>query len=478
MNRTGIFLAVAGVLALLALVVGLPRGAGPTATPVTVTPTPPVAPTPPSTASNGSLSLTTRLSHPTVLVGSNDVFIAADVRAVEVQGAKRSAVNLALVIDRSGSMSGFKLNQAKQAARKLISQLRPEDRLTVVHYGSDVKALDGLFATPENRDRLLAYVDGIWDDGGTNIAAGLTTARDLLAKSRHDFTVNRVILISDGQPTEGVTDHASLVNLVRETRQAGMSVSSIGVGTDFNEQLMEGFAEAGAGAYAFLEDASQLEQIFQKDLNAAGTQVARNVTLTLKVPAGSKLVRTLGYTPISQTTTGAESLITLALPDFAAGSTERVVLQLSVTGTADGEVVDVSQVTLNYTDLLASQPVTTQALVRATTSTSLALVQQRQDGETLVLAARAQAGANTQSAVEMLKRGDRSGARRLLQENKAIFGTSGGVKGAPSVEGDLAEQDQLIQGLEEAKDEGSINSYSKQARRKARLDFGLFGSTY
>ncbi len=475
MNRTGIFLAVAGVLALLALVVGLPRTSGPSTTPVVETP---IVTPQQQTASNGSLSLTTRLSHPFVNVGSNDVFLAADIKAVEVPGKTRSPVNLALVIDRSGSMSGFKLNQAKQAARQLVSQLRPEDRLSIVHYGSDVKAMEGVYATPENRDRLLAYIDGIWDDGGTNIAAGLTTGRDLLLRAKSDFKVNRIVLISDGQPTEGVTEHAALVQIARDIRMAGASVSSIGVGTDFNEQLMESFAEVGAGAYAYLQDAAQLEQIFQKDLNAASTQVARNVTLTVKVPAGATLVRTLGYTPIARSSSGNDELVTLALPDFAAGATERVVIEFAVNGQKDGQVLDVSQLSLAYTDLLASQPVTTNAFVRSTVSGDSRLVETKQDGEALVFAARAQAGANTQAAVDALRRGDRGQALQFFEANKRILNESSKAAGAPAVGKDLAEQEELIDGLNQANDEGAINSYSKQARKKARLDFGLFGSTY
>lgn len=477
MNRTSIFLGAAGLLALVALVVGLPRPSG--VEPTTVAPPPPLVVTPPAPAmaSNGSLTLTTRLSHPLVAVGTTDVFLTADVKGVEVPGRVRAPVNLALVIDRSGSMSGFKLDQAKQAARHLVGALRPDDRLTIVHYGSDVKALEGLYATPENRGRLLTYIDGIWDDGGTNIGAGLTTAKDLLEHTRGSFQVNRVILISDGQPTEGVTDQASLVDIARTLRTSGLSVSSIGVGDDFNEQLMESLAEVGAGAYAYLQDAAQLQRIFQKDLDAAGTQVARNVTLTVKVPTGS-LVRTFGYTPIARAQQGTDELVTFALPDITAGGSERVVLQVQVRGGSDGQALDVSALTLNYTDLLASQPVTTNAVVRAAVSADLAQVQAKQDGEALVFAARAQAGANTQEAVEALKRGDRGQARRLFEANKGLLGTSGRAAGAPSVAQDLAEQDNLIGGLEAAKDEGAINSYSKSARKKARLDFGLFNSTY
>ena len=120
----------------------------------------------------------------------------------------------------------------------------------------------------------------------------------------------------------------------------------------------------------------------------------------------------------------------------------------------------------------------TNALVRANVTGNSTVVQQNQDGEALVFAARAQAGANTQAAVDALKKGDRAQARQLFEANKKIINGSGSVAGAPSVADDLQEQDKLIQGLDSANDEGSINSYSKDARKKARLNFGLFGSTY
>jgi Ca-activated chloride channel family protein len=419
-----------------------------------------------------------------VLVGSNTVYLTADVKAAEVASAKRQPVNLAVVIDRSGSMSGAKLHQAKKAARQLVSQLTPNDRLAIVHYGSDVKSLNGLLVSDENRARLLTYIDGIIDEGGTNIGAGLTAGRQVLnsaedgtAASTNPFRVNRLILISDGQPTEGITDHSALVDLVRELRRSNVTVSSIGVGDDFNEALMESFAEVGAGAYAYLQDASQLERIFTKDLNAAGTQVAQGVTLTLTVPAGT-FVRALGYTPISRSRTGEHELITLALPDFAAGSTERVVVELSVHGAQRGQVIDVSHAALNYTDVLASHPVTTTVLVQATVTTDENAFRANQDGEALVFAARAVSGANTRDAVDALKRGDRDRARQYFEANKKMLTSFGSVRGAPSVSKDLSDQDDLIRGMEQAQDVQGVSGFSKEAHKKSRLNFGLFGSTY
>ena len=90
------------------------------------------------------------------------------------------------------------------------------------------------------------------------------TGRDALAQAKSDFRVNRLILVSDGQPTEGVTDFSGLTSLVRDIRSLGVSVSSLGVGDDFNEQLMTAIAEVGAGGYGCMQDAAQLSQVFQK----------------------------------------------------------------------------------------------------------------------------------------------------------------------------------------------------------------------
>ena len=473
MNRTGIFLTVAGLLALIAVVAGFPRGGSTPTPPVPVVVTPPVTNT-----SNGSLSLSTRVSHPFVGLGASDVFVTADVTGVNLPQAQRAPVNLALVIDRSGSMSGFKLTQAKQAAQHLVNQLTPADRLSIVHYGSDVKSLNGLAATPANKATLIKYIEGIWDDGGTNIADGLTAGRDQLLAMKSDFKVNRLILISDGQPTEGITDGSQLSQVVRDIRSNGISVSSIGVGSDFNEELMEAFAEIGGGAYAYLQDAAQLSNIFQKDLNAATTQVARGVTLTFRVPAGTQFEQLLGYKVAARSSVGSDEVISVSMPDFAAGQVERVVMQLRVTGNSNGQTLDVTQTSLEYTDVLASRAVTTETALRAQVSDKADVVLTNRDKEAMVFAARARAGVNTQNAVEALKQGDRGKAEQLMKQNAVYFDEAASAAGAGAVKGDQQEAAALFDGMKAAKDEGQINEYSKDARKKARVNYGLMGSTY
>lgn len=468
MNRTTLFLGSAALLALVALVAYVPHHRGGGATAVLERPR-----VDPITASDGALTMTARLSHPWVSAGRQDVFLTVDLKAKEVAGAERAPLNLALVIDRSGSMSGFKLNQAKLAAKQLVAQLRSVDRLSIVHYGSDVKSLAGQAATDAGKREMLAYLEGIFDDGGTNIGAGVSQGRDLLMASMAGYKVNRVVLISDGQPTEGMTDTAGLTELVRETRAHGISVSSIGVGSDFNEDLMQAIAEVGAGAYAYLSDAAQLSTIFQKDLNQAATQVASGVMLELSLPSGVELGEVLGYRTDVQGRT-----VRVLLPDFASGQTERLVARLSIAPSQVGGTLDVSGLELRYRDLEQGRAVTSEARLSAHVTSDEALVHQKRDREATVYAARARSASNTQQAADALKAGERDKAEKLLQQNAFFFEEAAQVAGPQAVAKDVAEQEQMLNEFKAARDESAIQHQSKNAKRKARMDYGLMGSTY
>ncbi|MDC0714914.1 VWA domain-containing protein [Stigmatella sp. ncwal1] len=476
MNKTVTLLALAGGLALTALVLGLPHVTHPPvhiATPAPSKPPPPLPPPPPASTSQGSLTMTSRLSHPYITPGSSDVFVTVDITGQEVPGARRSPVNLALIIDRSGSMSGYKLEQAKQAARHLVTLLKDEDRLAIVHYGSDVKSLPGLQATPDNRKRMVQYIEGIWDEGGTNISAGLLAGQAQVEAARSDYQVNRLILISDGQPTEGSTDEGSLKQVVKDIRSRGITVSSIGVGTDFNEDLMQAFAEYGAGSYGFLEDAGKLATLFQKDLQQATTQVARNVELSFELPQGITLGEVLGYRANT-----AGNTVRVALTDFSAGQTERVVARVVVTGSRVGQAVDVTALKLAYTDLLKDKTVESASRLSAMVTDQREEVLARQDKDATVYATRARSAQNLQKAAEALKMGRRDEAKKLIQMNQQMFQEAASVAGAPAVAADMADQDAAIVEYEKASSADDVNTAVKRSKTQALKSFGRMGSTY
>lgn len=470
MNRTVLFLAAAAILAVGALLlgpgVGKHEGAGGV-----------VAVTPPTSHdandANGSLSWSARLSHPLVMTGTSDVFVNVDITGEDIPGRERTPVNLALVIDRSGSMSGYKLQQAKLAARHLVQQLAEQDRLAIVHYGSDVASLSSRPADAANREQMLRYIEGIYDDGGTNISAGLSAGLDQVLAHSTAFKVNRVILISDGQPTEGVTHDTGLIAQVRQMRSAGVTVSSLGVGADFNADLMQAFAEVGAGAYGFIDDAAKLASLFQKDLQRAASTVARGVELSFTLPHGVELVEVLGYASELNGTS-----VRIALPDFSAGQLERVVARLRVKAPGAGKAFDVAGVRLAYRDLIGDRPVESAATLGAVSSDRLAEVRAKQDKEVTVYAARSLSAQNMDRAAEALADGRKAEANALLEQNAAIFQEAGAIAGAPAVASDLAQQRQMMDAYAGASSDEEIRVQTKATKAASRKSFGKIGSTY
>ncbi|MFZ5446882.1 MAG: vWA domain-containing protein [Myxococcota bacterium] len=459
MNRTTAFLAVAAALLLTAVIVGLPKVAAPPAPPPPPAPvvvTPPPAPPPTPVANPGSLSLTGRLSHPYLVPGTSDVFATLEVTAVDVPGSRRAPVNLAVVIDRSGSMSGAKIENARRAAMRLVELLDEQDRLTVVHYGTDVSAMAGVFATPENKVKLKRYIANISDEGGTNIGDGLAVGSKHIERAMNDFRVNRLLLLSDGQPTVGITSAQGLATVVRQIRARGVSVTSLGVGADFNEDLMQRLADVGGGSYGFISDASAMATLFQKDLEQASTMVARTASISFTLPAGVRFVEVYGR-PVSQ----VGNTVTITLPDFSARQIEKLVVHLTATPGVRNGSVDIAAFQLAYTDLLTEKPADARLALAAMVTEDTTLALRNRDKQAVVLATKARAAVNYKKAAEALDRGDLGTAQQSLRDNEAIFFEADQVAGEGSVADERA-TNQNIFGLST-----SAASAPEPARREA-----------
>ncbi|MCU0698755.1 MAG: VWA domain-containing protein [Myxococcaceae bacterium] len=480
MNRTSAFIALAAALLLVAVVVGLPKSTGAPPTPAPApTPTPTATPAPPPLAGNhpGSLSLSGKLSHPYVVPGTSDVFATLEVSAVDVPGARRAPVNLAVVIDRSGSMSGDKIAQARRAALRLVDLLDEHDRLAIIHYGSDVRFFPGAFASTENKERMRRYIRGIADEGGTNIGDGLMAGKAQLDVARSDFTVNRLILLSDGQPTVGITSENGLANVARTLRNAGTTVTSLGVGADFNEDLMQRLAEIGGGSYGFIRDAEATAALFEKDLSQAGTMVARGVTVSFDLPPGIALREVFGR-PSSR----LGNRVTVSMPDFSARQTEKLVVHLAASNLsgAEGMAVDVGDFRLDYTDLLTSQAADAQVKLAAMLTADRSLADQRRDKDAIVFATRARASQNVEKAAVAMQKGKFEEARQFIRENTFLFDDAQTVAGAEAFEGDRAANAQQADVVRAAPAAAPAvqSERVKSMKVEAKRGYGLGSSVY
>ena len=205
-------------------------------------------------------------------------------------------VDMVIVLDRSGSMQGRKLNDARRAVLKLLANLSAEDRFAMVTYSDGVQIASGLVnVTQDNRVHLETAVNGVRAGGGTNLGAGLQAGIDMLRTPYRSNSAARVILISDGLANKGIIDPKSLAGIASAAVEGEFAVSTVGVGIDFNEQLMTAIADRGTGHYYYLENPAAFAEVFQKELY--NTQSARISGLKIQIPVntGITLSDAAGY---------------------------------------------------------------------------------------------------------------------------------------------------------------------------------------
>ncbi|WP_375769646.1 VWA domain-containing protein [Archangium gephyra] len=462
MNRTSLLLATAGLLALAAVGVGLPR---PKDTSHTLA-QPGEAPTgvvlPPATAKDGALTLEGKLSGAYLMAGPSEAYAVLKVRAGQPREQKRVPVSLALVIDRSGSMRGQKLTDAKRAARLLVQRLGAEDRLALVHYGSDVRVLPSQLVTEEARHQMLAFVDTIEDEGATNISGGLQAAAEQLRPYVRSFRVSRVLLLSDGVPTEGLVEDGELLQLADLYQREGMAVSGLGVGEEFNERLMRGLAEQGGGFYGYIQDSEKLAEILGRELEQAAGTLARGVVLRLELPEGVVDAEVMGVSARREGRT-----LVVPLYDLAGGQEAQVVVKLTLGLEATGAERTVLGTRLRYQDVEADKQVETALALTAKVTEDEAVVRANLDQEVRVHAVRALGAREMQAAAEEMKRGNRQKALGMLDNARTLFGSS-----AAALAGELADVDQTKAAYLNAQDETSVKREALKLHRKSLTTFG------
>ncbi|MEW5722092.1 MAG: VWA domain-containing protein [Thermodesulfobacteriota bacterium] len=301
----------------------------------------------PLTGKNGVVSLTGRLSQTKVYQGGDGRFtlsltLAADKPAgPDLQPARN--VDLVIVLDRSGSMEGEKIGAAKRAVLGLLDSLSPRDRLALVSYSDDVVRHTGLLAmTEENRRRLAAVVAGLRAGGNTNLGAGLSEGFEVLASAERTGNVSRIILVSDGLANQGVTSPEDLGRMAASAAARDFTVSTVGVGLDFNEYLMTTLADRGAGHYHFLEDPDSFAQVFHKEFQTARSVAATAVEISVPLEGGLALVDAAGY-PIE--VKGDRAVFRPG--DLLAGQKRQLFLTFSVP-TAEEKTYAVTGVVLRY----------------------------------------------------------------------------------------------------------------------------------
>ena len=196
------------------------------------------------------------------------------------------------VLDISGSMSGSKLEYAKQSLMKLVDHLTPQDLFSLVSFSTEARVdIAPVYVDQETKAKIKAKIGEFHIEGGTNLSDGLVRAFDLLNKQDlPESTLIRVILFTDGQPTHGVTSQEGLVTLVEQRKTGNITLSTFGYGVDACQELLSALSVKGNGNYAFIKNPDDALAAFGRELGGLLSTYAQGIVVEL-TPCNGHVVK-------------------------------------------------------------------------------------------------------------------------------------------------------------------------------------------
>jgi Ca-activated chloride channel family protein len=201
---------------------------------------------------------------------------------------ERSPLNIAIALDRSGSMHGRPLSEAKLCIEMMIDRLSSEDHFSLITYDNDVDVV--VPATKaSNKEWLKAHVRSIRSGGMTALYDGWSSAAAEAAKNVTKKSISRVLLLSDGQANEGLTDQAEIASHCAQMASVGVSTTTYGLSENFNENLMSAMAKSGKGMAHYGQTADDLADPFQSEFDLINALTARDLKLHLIAEPGVEL---------------------------------------------------------------------------------------------------------------------------------------------------------------------------------------------
>jgi Ca-activated chloride channel homolog len=395
-----------------------------------------------------ALSLTAQTENASVPAEGGETYLQVGIQAIRTEAPRRPPINLALVVDRSGSMRDQqKLEFAKRAAEEVVNRLEPSDRLALVTY--DTTATVDVPSSPvRDKARFITAIRALQPGNSTDIHSALSQGYAQVARHLSGESINTVILVSDGLVTAGVSDDAAFRALAERYFNQGIQTTTIGVGLEFNEGLMSLVARCGKGSFHFVRDATTIPEVLERELGDLTHAVAKAVRLRVLLDPDVELVRVLGTGALSEEETtrvradekqidrkvyedlgipanrgkADEPGVKMLIPHFYLGDSHVVLLLVRVPAGRRNQPI--ATAFLEYKDLVFS---------RNDSETASAAVDRCDKREEMVASTRQgvrknrlgyETGEALLRAANLLAAGNASAATKAIDERMAVFGVA------------------------------------------------------
>lgn len=354
-------------------------------------------------------------SSPFVVAAEDDeLALTLDVAAQPPQNLERKALNLSLVIDHSGSMTGEQMADARLALHTLLGKLDDDDFVSVIAFGSQVELLQEQTEWGDaDQSELLAAVDAITPRGTTAMGDALGVALGQVASTWDASRVNRVILLTDGMPN----DPNQVLQLGAQARNQQIALSTMGLGPQFNETLMAQLADMTGGQYRFIASSDQIAATFDEQRASLEKTVARSAVLTFTFGPGVQLTQIYGAPQANV----YGQRVDLYLGDMDAQTHRKLGLRLKVAGQPEGARVEIADAVLRYEDVATGAQRERLVYVEAEASSDRQQVEARRRQDVIKRLEQFGALQDMEGAIQQWERGELDDARRSMNDAAARY---------------------------------------------------------
>ncbi len=373
------------------------------------------------------VNLKARLGQDVMLSGSQEkVYLRIDLEGFALKKDEdRSPVNVALVIDRSGSMRGERLTNAKKAAKLAVDLLGDNDIISIISY-SDKAEIVVPATKATNRRAIKRKIDAFRSNGMTALYAGVKSGGKELEKFLEAERVNRVILLSDGMANIGPKTPSELGKLGSRLASKGISVTTLGLGLGYNEDLMEKLAASSDGNHAFIEKSEDLAKIFSLEFGTVLSVIAKDVEIIIHCHEGVSPVRALGR---KSTILGNDMYV--RFNQLYSEDEKYVIIELDVDESRFGRDAELADVRVNYNNLVTKSKDALDQTIRLRYSPNKQEVKKSLKKDVMTGIVEQISIERNEHAVKLKDKGKLKEAEKAFQDNAAFLGGQAQLLEAP-----------------------------------------------